>query len=53
MTKKRFIKLAALLVMMLAKSEQISATDQILSVLIVIFWYHISNLTIKMDFGII
>ena len=32
---------------LLAKSEQISATDQILSVLIVIFWYHISNLTIK------
>ena len=32
---------------LLAKAEQISATDQILSVLIVIFWYHISNLTIK------
>lgn len=32
---------------LLAKSEQISVTDQILSVLIVIFWYHISNLTIK------
>lgn len=32
---------------LLAKSEQISATDQIFSVLIVVFWYHISNLTIK------
>ena len=32
---------------LLAKSDQISATDQILSVLIVIFWFHLCEMTIK------
>ncbi len=32
---------------LLAKSEQISATDQILSVLIVIFWFHLCEMVIK------
>ena len=32
---------------LLARSDQISETDQILSVLIVIFWFHLCNMTIK------